>query len=153
MELLTPLTRDQTLVRFSAADLQLAGLTEADVRDGSAVFGQPWRSGGNALSPTQGAFILAKPDLSSKLNSGASRCGGGGGCSYGGDAVAVRVAKAGTSATRAVYVVDSIVEPRTAQGDCYYINVGRRPMIYCKSLEAKGWTAHDGMFVKRPDSK
>src|SRR5574341_884741 len=43
MELLAPVKRDQTLARFRHADLQLAGLTETDVRDGTAVFGTPWK--------------------------------------------------------------------------------------------------------------
>ena len=146
MELITPLTREQTMARFSPSELQLTGIKETDVQDGTAVFATPWKQSG----PSQGVFALAKPELRPTLNSGPSNCRPGGGCSYGGDAVAVRVIRSGAAGTRALYLIDSIVEPRTVEGDCYYIGGGT---LYCKSLELKGWKAQDRLFLKLPDPK
>jgi len=146
MELITPLTRQQTLTRFAPADLRQAGLQESDVQDGSAVFAVPWHQRGGL---TTGAFALVASSLRPKLNSGPSKCNARGDCSYGGDVVAIRVIRAGP---RPLYQVDFIAEARTASGDCYYVRTAGKEMIYCKSLEAKGWIAKDGLFMKSPDA-
>lgn len=150
MEVITPLTREQTLQRFRPSDLQAVGLNEEEVRYGTAVFASPWHQRSGALFPARGVFALVRPDLASPINSGASICGARG-CSYGGDAVAVRVVKkwsAGVSS--GLYVVDAVVEPRSVQGDCAYTGVDGQRALYCKSLKAAGWEWKDALFIKRP---
>ena len=150
MEVITPLTREQALQRFRPPDLQAAGLNEAEVRYGTAVFASPWHQRSSALSPARGVFALVKPDLASPINSGASTCGSRG-CSYGGDAVAVRVVKRPSEgASPGLYVVDAVVEPRSAQGDCAYTAIDGHRSLYCKSLKASGWEWKDALFIKRP---
>ena len=152
VEVIVPLPREVTMAQFRAADLQAAGLKEADVRLGTAVFVSPYQQTQNALSPAQGLFALVKINAGS-LDSGASTCGPRG-CSYGGDAVAIRVAKrpAGGAGEPVLYILESIVEPRSVQGDCFYVARGSRRALYCKSLESKGWEWDDDLFVKRPNA-
>jgi hypothetical protein len=152
VEVITPLTREQALAQFRAADLQAAGLKDADVQYGTAVFVTPYRQTQTALFPAQGLYALVNVNAGS-LDSGASTCGQGG-CSYGGDAVAIRVAKrpAGGTGEPVLYIVESIVEPRSVQGDCYYVPRGGRRALYCKSLDSKGWEWDEDLFVKRPSA-
>ena len=150
MEVITPLTREQALQRFRPSDLQAAGLNEAEIRYGTAVFASPWHQRSSALFPARGVFALVKPDLASPLNSGASTCGSRG-CSYGGDAVAIRIVRKSSEGTSSgLYVVDAVVEPRSVQGDCAYTGVDGHRALYCKSLEAAGWEWKDALFIKRP---
>jgi hypothetical protein len=153
VEVITPLTREQALAQFRPADLQAVGLKESDVGAGTAVFVTPYRQHQTAFVPAQGLYALVRLNAES-LDSGASSCGQRGyiGCSYGGDAVAIRVAKkpAGGAGEPVLYVVESIVEPRSVHGDCYYVPRGARQALYCKSLESKGWEWQEDLFVKRP---
>lgn len=151
VEVITPLTREQTLAQFRPADLQAAGLKESDVQVGTAVFVSPYKQRQSALSPAQGLYALVSLNAES-LDSGRSGCFSQGGCSYGGDAVAIRVAKRppGGVGQPVLYVLDSIVEPRSVTGDCYYVFRGSRQALYCKSLDSKGWEWQGDLFVKRP---
>ena len=150
MEVITPLTREQALQRFRPSDLQAVGLKEAEVAYGSAVFASPWHQRSSTLFPARGVFALVRPNLASPMNSGASTCGSRG-CSYGGDAVAVRVVKkASDGESSGLYAVDAVVEPRSVQGDCSYTGVDGRRALYCESLKAQGWEWKDALFIKRP---
>jgi hypothetical protein len=153
VEVITPLTREQALARFRPADLQAVGLKESDVSAGTAVFVSSYRQFATNFVPAQGYFALVRLNAES-LDSGASSCGQRGyiGCSYGGDAVAIRVAKkpAGGAGEPVLYVLESVVEPRSVKGDCYYVPRGSKQVLYCKSLDSKGWEWQDDLFVKRP---
>ncbi|HSE00621.1 MAG TPA: hypothetical protein VLB72_07810 [Burkholderiales bacterium] len=149
VEVITPITREQAMALFRAADLRAAGLKDADVQHGTAVFVSPYRQ--TVLFAAQGLYALVNPNVGS-LDSGLSACNPR--CSYGGDAVVIRVAKrpAGGAGEPVLYILESIVEPRSVQGDCYYVPRGSRRALYCKSLESKGWEWDDSLFVKRPNS-
>jgi hypothetical protein len=151
VEVITPLKREQALGLFRSVDFQAAGLKESDVSDGTAVFVSPWQQRPTAFSPAEGLYALVSPSAGS-LDSGASSCNPRGGCSYGGDAIAIRVAKkpAGGAGEPMLYIIESIVEPRSIQGDCYYVPRGSRQALYCKSLDSKGWEWQGDVFVKRP---
>jgi hypothetical protein len=150
VEVITPLTREQALVQFREADLQAAGLKEADVMLGTAVFVSSYAQRQTALSPAQGLYALVNLNAGS-LDSGASTCSQGR-CSYGGDAVAIRVAKrpAGGTGEPVLYIVESVVEPSSVKGDCSYVPRGGRRALHCKSLDSKGWEWQGNLFVKRP---
>ena len=152
VEVITPLTREQALARFRAVDLQAAGLKDADVQLGTAVFVSAHRQRQTAFVPAQGLFALVNLHAGS-LDSGASTCGPRG-CSFGGDAVAIRVAKrpAGGTGEPVLYIVESVVEPRSVQGDCFYVPRGDRQTLHCKSLVSKGWEWEEDLFVKRPSA-
>jgi hypothetical protein len=150
VEVITPLKREQTLGLFRSVDLQAAGLKESDVSDGTAVFVSPWRQRQTAFFPAEGLYALVSPSAGS-LHSGASSCSPRG-CSYGGDAIAIRVARrpAGGAGESVLYIIESVVEPRSIQGDCYYVPRGSRRALHCKSLDSKGWEWQGDVFVKRP---
>ena len=150
VEVITPLTREHALGLFRSVDLQTAGLKESDMSVGTAVFVSPWKQSQSAFFPPQGLYALVSPTAGS-LDSGASSCKPSG-CSYGGDAVAIRVVKrpAGGVGEPVLYIVESIVEPRSIRGDCYYFPRGSRRALHCKSLDSKGWEWQEDVFVKRP---
>jgi hypothetical protein len=144
------LTREQALARFRPADFRAAGLSETEVTEGTAVFVSPYRQRQTPLVPAQGLFALVKLDAASL---DVRRSCGGRGCSYGGDAVAVRVLKRpseGVGAPGVLYVVEAVVEPASVQGDCYYVPRRGREALHCKSLDSKGWEWNEDVFVKRP---
>ena len=153
VEVITPLTREQALARFRPADLQEAGLKESDVQAGTAVFVSPWRQTQTTLAPAQGLYALVNLNAG-KLDSGRSTCTQHG-CSYGGDAVAIRVVKRppGGAGEPVLYVVERIVEPRSMQGDCGYVPRGNRQALYCKSVDGEGWEWQEELFVKRPGAR
>jgi hypothetical protein len=149
-EVIVPLSRQQAMERFRPADLEAAGLTEADVKDGTVVFVSPYRQRQTALFPADGLYAFVKSGAGS-LSSPTS-CGPRG-CSYGGAAVAIRVLR-GSSAAGAsgLYVVDSVVEPADVKGDCFYVPRDTRQSLHCKSLDSQGWQWDGDLFVKRPAS-
>ena len=155
------LTRWQTLERFTPDDLHAAGLRETDVKNGmavTAVFVTPWAQTQGGLTPeltlstVKGLYALVNNSVSDTLTT-ISTCDRGS-CKYGGDAVAVRVLRKPSDNTgkTGLYIVDSVVEPATVQGDCSYVTRGWRKALYCKSLESSGWKWDDDVFVKRPDT-
>jgi len=152
VEVITPLTREQALAQFRAADLQAAGLKDADVQLGTAVFVSPYRQTQTAFVPAQGLYALVNLNAGS-LDSGASTCSQRG-CSYGGDAVAIRVAKrpSGGAGEPVLYILESVVEPRSVRGDCYYVPRGYRQAVHRKSFESKGWEWDEDCFVKAPSA-
>lgn len=151
VEVISPLTRDQVLARYRAVDLQAAGIPERDVQDGTAVFVTPFHQQQTTFSPAVGVYALI-PSNPASIDAGMSRCTAPGRCSYGGDAVAVRVVRRppGGEGQPQLYVLDSVVEPRHVQGDCGYLPRQNRMALYCKSLDAKGWGWQDNVYVKRP---
>jgi hypothetical protein len=155
------LTRWQTLERFPPEDLHAAGLRESDVKNGmavTAVFVTPWAQTQRGLAPElafstiKGLYALVNSSVATTLTT-ISTCDTGG-CKNGGDAVAVRVLRKPSDSTgkTGLYVVDSVVEPATVQGDCSYVTRGWRKALYCKSLDFSGWKWDDDVFVKRPDT-
>jgi len=149
VEVIAELTPEQTLSRFSAADLRALGITQGDVRVGTAVFVSPYRQRATAFNPAQGLYALVSPKTG-PLGLNKTNCSPRG-CTYGGDAAAMRVVKR-LSANGDLYIVERIIEPANIKGDCYYIPRGRRQALHCKSLEAHGWEWYEDLFVKRVGS-
>lgn len=133
-EVIVPLTRQQTLERFRPADLQAAGLKEADVKEGTA--GLALHAAPDRALPRRRALRACQTRR--RIVSSPATCGPRG-CSYGGAAVAIRVLR-GPSATGAagLYVVDSVVEPADVKGDCFYVPRDTRQSLHCKSLDSQG---------------
>ena len=147
-EVVVELTREQTLTRFSSSDLQAVRLAEPEIKNGSGVFVSPFKQRQTALSPADGIFALVAPSTSLDPR---QRCGPQG-CSYGGDAVAIRVVKKVLEGrgSSGLHVIEAVVEPASVQGDCSYVPRGRRLALHCKSLDHQGWEWDDDVFVKRP---
>jgi hypothetical protein len=160
-EVLRGLTLGEVLDRYSSSDLEMAGLTESEVKDGSAVilsnFGQ--RQGYFNAAHVYYALIQWDSTASLEYNKTCFQPGPRPGtCTYGGDVVSFRVVRKplGMTGPSGLNVVELVVEPRGQVGDCVYMDRGGtkkqnyRYALICYSLAEKGWGWFGDEYVKRP---
>ena len=161
-EIIKPLTRQEIIDRYNAADLKTAGLDAASVKDGDAVvisnFKQ-WQDSGYAARVYY-ALIQKTSDINVNYNEECLKPGPRlAGCAYGGDAVSFRVVRKPTSliGPTGLNIVDMVIEPRGQHDDCNYSDRGQyksrnyRYGLECQSLYAQGWGWKQDEFAKLPE--
>jgi hypothetical protein len=160
-EVIRSLTLSEILDRYSSSDLEMAGWTESEVKDGNAVilsnFGQ--HQGYFDVAHVYYALIQWDSTASLQYNKACFQPGPRpGSCTYGGDVVSFRVVRKplNMNGPSGLNVVELVVEPRGQVGDCVYLDRGRtknrnyRYALICDSLSAKGWEWYGDEFVKLP---